>query len=405
MPLFEYRARDQRGILVTGHMEGLATETVKGLLGDQGLIPLNVKRVQTKAPKLFQFKFLKKVTTDEIVLMTRQFHTLFKSGMSMETILGTLARQTKNKKLKETLQQIQTDVSQGSTLANGFAKHADIFDELYINMLSAGEQAGILEESLKNLSTLLQKEIEIKSNVKSATLYPKIVCSVLCIATTVMLIWVIPQFTQFYAHYHAQLPLPTRIMVGASHVIRHYGWVVVLIVAGLFLALRQYYHTPTGKFKIDQLKWAVPVFGELGKKIANARFAHLLASLYRSGLSITKALGLVETVIENEVMSRDIRQIRMQIEKGQSIAKAMQETRCFAPILIEATAVGEKTGSLDTMLEGLGEHYDTEIQHMTKNLTTMLEPFLLFFIFGMVALFALSIFLPIWNLSSVVMHH
>lgn len=404
MPLFAYRARDQKGILVTGHLEGMGAESVKRSLGEQGLIPLNVKPIPKKIGWLPKFKFLKKVQTEEIVLMTRQFHTLFQSGMSMETILSTLHKQTKNKAFKETLQRIQTDISQGSTLTKAFGKHPDVFDDLYVHMLEAGEQSGILEGVLQNLADLLQKEIEIKQGVKSATLYPKIVVFVLVMATVVILVWVIPELSKFYGHYKATLPLPTRILMGASYAVRYYGWVVALFATALYLSFQRYYQTPGGRFRIDRLKWQTPVFGSLGQKIANARFAHLLSALYRSGLSITKSLSLVEAVIGNEVMARDIRKIRSQIEKGQSISQGMRETTSFAPILVESTAVGEKSGSLDTMLEGLGRHYDTDIQHTTKNLTTLLEPFLLFFIFGMVALFAVAIFLPIWQISSVVMH-
>lgn len=403
MPLFTYRARDQKGILVTGYLEGLSLLAIKTSLGEQGLIPINVDPVKARR-SWFPKKWFKKVKQEEIVLMTRQFYTLFKSGMGMETILWTLQRQTKNKTLRETLARIQTDISQGSTLANAFSRHPAIFDELYTHMLTAGEQAGILEQVLLNLANLLQKEMELKAQVKSSTLYPKIVLFVLTVAATVMLVWVIPQFAKFYAHYHAALPLPTQILVGLSDVMRYYGWAVALALCGIYLALWNYYQTPAGRFRIDKLRFEVPVFGSLGQKIANARFAHLLGALYRSGLSITKSLGLVETVMENEVMARDIRKIRTQIEKGQSIAKAMEETESFSPLLIEATAVGEKTGSLDSMLEGLGEHYDTDIHHTTKNLTTLLEPILLFFIFGIVALFALAIFLPIWRMSSAVLH-
>lgn len=403
MPLFAYRARDQRGILVTGYLEGLAAEVIRGLLSEQGLIPLSVKMVQRKNEWIPQFHFLKKVKDEEIVLMTRQFHTLFKAGMSMESLLGTLSRQTKNKTLQETLQRIQTDISQGSTLAKAFAKHPKIFNDLYISMLEAGEEAGILEMVLKNLSELLDKEVEIRTGVKSATLYPKMVIAVLGIASTVMLMWVIPEFAKFYAHYDAELPLPTRILLGASHILRYYGWAVLLAGIGLYFALRRYYQTPKGKFRIDTWRWKIPVFGALSQKIANSRFAHILAALYQSGLSITKSLGLVEKVIENEVMAKDIRLIRAQIEKGQSIAEAMQNARSFTPMLIESTAIGEKTGSLDDMLRGLGEHYDVEIHHMIKNLTTLLEPLLLVFIFGMVALFALAIFLPIWSMSGAIM--
>lgn len=404
MPLFAYRARDQRGILITGHLEGLAANPVRNLLSEQGLIPLSIKLVQTQKNWFPQPAFLKKVKAEEIVLMTRQFHTLFKAGMSMENLLGTLARQTKNKTLNETLQRIQTDVSQGSTLAKAFAKHPKIFSELYINMLSAGEEAGILEEVLKNLSDLLEKEVEIKTGVKSATLYPKIVIGVLCIAIVVMLIWVIPEFTKFYAHYKTALPLPTRMLTFASNAVRYYGWVLLVVGIGAWFGFRKYISTPGGRLRYDRLRWKLPVFGDLSQKIANARFARILSSLYRSGLSITKGLSLVEPILDNELIAKDIRLVRSQIERGQGIAESMKQTETFQPMLIEATAIGEKTGSLDDMLQGMAEHYEMEIHHMVKNLTTLLEPILLVFIFGMVTFFVLAIFLPIWNLSSAVLH-
>ena len=404
MPLFAYRARDQKGILVTGHLEGLAAEPVRGLLSEQGLIPLSIRQVQTKKNWTPEFKFLKKVKAEEIVLMTRQFHTLFRAGMSMENLLGTLARQTKNKTLGETLQRIQTDVSQGATLSKAFAKHPKIFNDLYINMLAAGEEAGILEEVLQNLSGLLEKEVEIKTGVKSATLYPKIVIGVLCVAMTVMLIWVIPEFTKFYAHYKTALPLPTRMLTAASNLVRYYGWVLLLAGIGLWFGFRKYVSTPGGRLRYDSLRWRLPVFGDLSQKIANARFARILSSLYRSGLSITKGLSLVEPILDNELVAKDIRLIRSQIEKGQGIAESMKQTQTFQPMLIEATAIGEKTGSLDDMLQGMAEHYEIEIHHTVKNLTTLLEPILLVFIFSMVTFFVLAIFLPIWNLSGAVMH-
>lgn len=402
MPFFAYRARDQRGLLVTGHLEGFGIQSIKNLLSEQGLIPLSVRPIAAKVDWLPRPRFLKKVKTEELILMTRQFYTLFKSGMSMETLLGTLAKQTGNKVLRETLQRIQMDVSQGSTLSRAFAKHPKVFDDLYISMLAAGEEAGILEEILKNLGDLLQKELDIHLGIKSATLYPKLVVGVLVVAMVVMLLVVVPQFAKFYAHYKAQLPFPTRLLMLLSDMVRYYGWLVFLFFTGVYFTYRRYYATPSGRYKIDFLKWSLPIFGPLGRKIANARFAHILSSLYHSGFSITKGLQLVEEIIENEVMVKDIRKVRADIERGQSISEAMRRTESFSPILVESTAVGEKTGALDDMLKGLAEHYDLEISHTIKNLTTLLEPLLLFSIFGMIALFALAIFMPIWNISRAV---
>lgn len=404
MPVFAYRARDQRGILVTGRLESLAADPIKKILSEQGLIPISVKAIQTQVDWLPEPKFLRKVQPQELLAMTRQFYTLFKAGMSMETLLGILARQTKNKVLNETLNRIQTEVSQGSTLAKAFGQHPKIFDELYVNMLSAGEEAGILEEVLKNLGVLIEKEIEIRAAIKSATLYPKLVIGVLCLAMTSMLIWVVPEFAKFYANYKATLPLPTRILTQVSEIVRSYTWVLVLLIGAVYLLIRRYYHTPAGRMKLDRWRWAIPVFGPLSQKIANARFSHLLSSLYKSGFSITKGLALIENILDNAVMVKDLQNVRTEIERGTSLSEAMRNTKSFSPMLIEATAIGEKTGSLDDMLKELGTHYDSEIQHTVKNLTTLLEPFLLFMIFGMVGFFALAIFLPIWNISRAVLH-
>ena len=402
MSFFEYRARDPNGLLVTGRLESSGIEAVRVLLSDQGLIPIRVAAESRQIRIPHKFQFFKKVQPQEILMLTRQFHTLFRAGMSMESLLATLSRQTKNKTLAETLQHIRTDVQGGSTLAKAFAKHPAIFSELYTSMIAAGEEAGILEVVLEQLSTLLEKEEQLKSNVKSATLYPKIVIFVLLMATVVIMTVVMPKFAAFYGHYKAELPLPTRILMTTSHLIRDYVWMWIFVGAGLWFAVQRYYGTVRGRLRIDKWKWQLPVFGSLGQMVGNARFAHIIAALYRSGMSVTRALSIAEKVMDNEAICREIRSVVADVEKGQTISNAMRRCHYFAPILIETTAIGEKTGSLDTMLEGLGKHYDEEVAHTLKNLTTLLEPFLLFFIFGMVSLFALAIFLPIWNMSRVV---
>lgn len=407
MPLFVYRARDPNGLLVTGELEssppsGGTPAAVKLLLSNQGLIPISVENAKGQLQFGEKFAFGKKVSPQDLVMMTRQFYTLFKAGMSMESLLGTLSKQTKNKFLSETLQQVRTAVQGGSTLGKAFAKHPKVFSELYVSMMSAGEEAGILEVVLAQLSSLLEKEEQLKSNVKSATLYPKIVLFVLLMASIVILTFVMPKFASFYGHYKAELPLPTRLLMVTSDLMRRDAWIIALVSFGLWRLFKRYYRTAKGHLRVDRLRWKIPVFGSLGQKVANARFSHVVAALYKSGMSITRALTITEGIMDNEAFRRDIRGVVADVERGQSISDAMRRTQYFAPIVIEATAIGEKTGSLDTMLEGLGAHYDEEVAHTLKNLTTLLEPFLLFFIFGMVAVFALAIFLPIWNMSKVV---
>lgn len=406
MPTFLYRARDSQGLLITGELEAGGSEELKVYLSDRGLIPLSVKAA-ARGLELSSLKkiFRGRVKAEEILVVTRQFYSLFKAGMGMEAVLGTLTRQTTNKRLKEALQRIRSDVSSGESLSKAFSAHRDIFGDLYVSMLAAGEEAGILEEVLGNLCNLLEKEMQIHSSVKSATLYPRIVVFVLVVATVVIMTVVVPKFASFYAHYKAELPLPTRIVTGFSDFVKNDWYLIGLFAGGLWLAYKRFTRTATGRRKIGSFRFRVPVFGPLNVKVANARFCHILSALYRSGLPMTRCLEITAGTIENGAFMREVDFLKGEIMGGKTISEAMLQCRYFTPVIIDATAVGEKTGSLDEMLESMGTHYDMEVGHTIKNLTTLLEPFLLIFLFGMVACFALAIFLPIWNMSKVVIGH
>ncbi len=406
MSTFYYKARDNQGLLVTGELEVNTEHELISYFSDHGLIPLAVK----KTTQGFNLNFLKslfqqRIKEEEILVLTRQFFTLFKAGMSMESVIGTLIRQTSNKRLKDVLQRIRAKVASGEGLSKSFAGYSDVFGDLYTSMLAAGEEAGILEEVLENLAGLLEKEIQIKTSVRSATLYPKIVIFVLIAATIVIMTFVVPQFASFFSHYKADLPLPTRILMGTSNFFKNFWYVVILVGSGSVLLYKKYAKTGRGQLNLGRLRFRLPVFGLLNIKIANSRFCHILGALYRSGLPITRCLEITGKTIENGAFMREVDLLKDEVTKGKTISEGMETCQYFTPVIIDATAVGEKTGSLDEILESMGEHYDVEVQHTIKNLTTLLEPFLLFFIFGMVAVFALAIFLPIWNISRVVTHH
>lgn len=405
METFSYRARDLNGLLVIGQMEAEASEPVKTTLGDQGLIPIEVAEGKGRFSRGLSLDIFNQVAGEELMLFTRQFATLFKAGMDVQTLLNTLGNQTKNKYFADAIRKIKLDVASGTSLSRAFASHPKIFGELYTNMVAAGEEAGILDEVLKQIGTLLEKEITLKASVKSATLYPKIVVFVLLAASVVLMTFVIPKFSAFYGHYGAELPLPTRMMLGISAFVRGYWYIVAGSTAALVIAFKKWSATLRGGLIVDKIKWRLPVFGELGQKVANARFSNILGALYKAGLPITEGLEITSKTIGNAAFSQEIMQVRGEVKKGKSIAGAMREMHYFSPLLVEATAIGEKSGALDDMYFSVGSHYDTEVSHTLKNLTTLLEPMLLFGVFGMVTLFALAIFLPMWNLSKVVLHH
>lgn len=402
MALFFYKARDGKGELVSGEMEATSSDELKENISSEGLIPILVKEIKPGGVSKSMLNWIGKVKTEEMMVSTRQFYTLFKAGISMDTILGTLSKQAGSKTMRTVISKVRTDVAAGATLGQAFSRHPKVFNELYVSMLMAGEQAGILERVLQELIKLIEKEEEIKRSIKSATLYPKIVIFVLVLAVTVLMTFVVPKFTSFYAHYDAELPIATQIMIATSNFMRGYWYILLLIVAGVFFVYHRYYNTRSGRLTVDALKFRLPIFGQLGVKIAASRFGHILSALYKSGLPMPRCLEIVSNVIGNEAYSIEIKKLREGIQKGATMADTMSQLSYFPPVIIETTAVGEKTGALDEMLNAIADHYELEVTHNIKNLTTLLEPILLGLIFGMVAILALAIFLPIWNMSSIV---
>lgn len=399
MPEFAYKARDSRGVLVQGFLPAESMNAVRVKLSEQGLIPISVSSAGSNTLLKLNLMLKKKVKPEELVIFTKQFYTLFRAGMGMEVLLSTLAKQAQNSTLQEALEAIRNDVQQGMSLAKAFGKHPAIFNELYISMLTSGEEAGILEEVLKQLADVIDKEVAMNKGIKSAMLYPKIVIGVLVLASVVLMTVVIPKFQSFFASFKKELPLPTRLMIWCSNFMTSYFPLMVGMAIALKIMFNRYYATPKGKLMVDRLKFRMFVFGPLALKVCNARFANILSSLYRSGLPVTKALAITANTIGNEAYARDVKILMSQVELGHGIADSMRQLTYFSPVIVEATAIGERTGALDEMLKSISEHFEMEINHTVKNLTTLLEPLLLVVIFGMVTLFALAIFLPIWGMS------
>lgn len=402
MPLYHYKARDKNGAAVVGEIEAASATELKENLFREGMIPIEATDASKELSLNALGSLFDRVNDEAMLIFVRQFYTLFKAGVSMDTIMSTLSRQIANKPLRNAIIRIRTDIASGSTLEQAFGRHPRVFNEFFVAMLAAGEEAGILEYVLKQLAQLLEKEFEIKKSVKGAMLYPKIIVFVLISAIVFLLSFVIPKFVMFYARYGAELPLPTRILIGASNVVRDYWYIVLIIVGAAYFLYRRYAATRVGRYKIDRLRFSMPVFGALQLKIASARFCHIMAALYRSGLSMPRSLDVVGDVIGNQAFALEVRKIRDDIQKGATLSEAMQRHEYFPPVVVETTMVGEMSGTLDEMLSTVAEHFDLEISHTIKNLTTLLEPLLLVSIFGIVALLALAIFLPIWNLSRVV---
>lgn len=389
--------------MVTGTLEGPSVAVVNDALASRGLFPISMhpRGLDLTIKSLFN----RGVKTRDLVNLTRQFEVMFAAGTPMDRILATLERQTKHEGLKEAMSKIHKDVSSGTRLSDAFAKHPRYFDHLYTSMLSVGEVGGVLNRVLKGLAGILGKEDRIKSKIKSAMLYPKIVILVLVIVAALMLIFVIPVFGDFYANYGAKLPLPTLILIAASKVMTGYWWLAGSVAGVGYWWWRRFKKSVRGKELLSYVEFHFPVFGSLNLLAANARFGHLLGALYRAGLPLSRSLEVVADTIDNLRYARDVQYLKQELDKGRSLSIAMDESEYFTPLMKEVTAVGEQTGKLDDMLETTATFYDEEVDEMLKNLTTLIEPLLLFGIFGMVGLLALAVYMPIWNLSQVVNPH
>lgn len=407
MAQFQYKARNRTGALVVGKIESANINEAKNQLSMQGLFPIQVTGksagdIEIKIPFL---NSKPKVNEKDIVLFTKQFYTLFQAGMSVETILSTLAKQQKNISFQNALDTIRKEIQEGSSMAQAFGRQTHVFSPLYINMLASGEEAGILEEVLGQLADFVEKDYTMRNNIKGAMMYPKIVLVVLVLAIVLMMTFVVPQFKQFFAKFEADLPLPTQILMACSEFFTTYWYIGLIGTVSLIVGYKKFSDTVFGRQYLDRLALRIPIFGPLNLKVCNARFANIVASLYKGGMPVTKALEITAKTIGNVILMADIKRVQVDVEKGSGIADSMRKHENFSPIVVEATLIGEKSGSIDGMLHSISKHFDMEINHTVKNLTSLIEPILLGCIFAIVLGFALAIFLPMWGMSQAVLKH
>ncbi len=345
---------------------------------------------------------LTRVKLSELIVFTRQFATLFSAGVPIDVILARLSEQTVSVRLKEVTAQIRKDVTGGMSLSEAFGKHRKIFSDLYINMLRVGEESGTLDIVLERLATILETELDTRNKIKTATRYPKMVVTAIAIAFTIIITFVIPRFVSLFTHFGAQLPLPTRILIGVNYFFQHFWFIVLGSVIAIVVAFREYYKTKQGKYLIDKYLLRLPIIGTLVHKIYISRMIRILGLLYKSGIAIVDALEIVSNVTNNEIAREATLEIKRDVESGATIAAPFFRSTFFPNVVADMVAVGEETGRLDEMLFKAADYYDEEIEYAIKNLSSAIEPILLVFIAGMVLLLALGVFLPMWNMVRVV---
>jgi type IV pilus assembly protein PilC len=398
MPVFNYTARTLTGELQSGSLDLPSRDEVVAHLRKNRMIVVKVQQ----APRDIKISFGSGIRTRDIVIFTRQFATMINSGLPLVQALDILAEQTENKALKDVTRAVVYDVESGHTLADALRKHPKAFSELYVNMVAAGEAGGILDTILLRLATFMEKNDALVRKVKGAAIYPAVIMTVAAIAIVVLLIFVIPVFRSMFADVHMELPLPTRIVIGASDFLKSFWYLLFAGIAVLIFGTRRYYATPGGRLNLDKVMLALPVLGDVIRKSAVSRFTRTLGTLIASGVSILDGLEITAKTAGNRVIHDAIMESRSSIAGGETIAAPLQKSKVFPPMVISMIAVGEQTGGLDEMLTKIADFYDEEVDAAVENLLALMEPVMIVFLGVVVGGMIVAMYLPIFNMVGAV---
>ncbi len=401
MPVFEYTARNAAtGQIMKGTLDVPSRDDVLKHIKQQKMIVVNVR----EQPKQLSFGALGKkgIKTRDIVIFTRQFATMINSGLPLVQSLDILAKQTENAALADVTKQVVFDVESGHTLADAFSKHPKAFTDLYVNMVAAGEAGGILDTILMRLATFLEKSDALIRKVKGAMVYPGVIFSVAGIAVAVLLIFVIPTFQKMFASVNMELPLPTRIVIAMSDFLINYWWALIAIIAGIVYAIKQYYKTPDGRLRLDQMLLNAPVLGDMLRKSAVSRFTRTLGTLISSGVSILDGLEITAKTAGNRVIHDAVMASRNSIAGGDTIAAPLEKSKVFPPMVISMIAVGEQTGGLDEMLTKIADFYDEEVDVAVGALLSLMEPMMIVVLGVIVGGMVVAMYLPIFDMMNAV---
>ncbi|MBI5048303.1 MAG: type II secretion system F family protein [Deltaproteobacteria bacterium] len=402
MPIFTYEGKTLSGEPRKGEIEAASLAVATTALRRQQIITSKLSEKKTGA---FSFKIPGlggKVTTKEIVIFTRQFATMIDAGLPLVQCLDILSGQQQNQLFKTTLTEIKKSVEGGSTFADALRKHPKIFDDLYVNLVAAGEVGGILDTILNRLAGFMEKAEKLKGKVKGALTYPAVICIIAGIVVAVLLLYVVPIFQGMFKDFGSALPAPTQVVVNLSEGLKKYWWVFGAIIAGLAVAYKWFYSTPKGKAIIDDIMLKLPVFGDLLRKTAVARFTRTMATMMASGVPILDALEIVAKTAGNKTIEAAIMKTRTALSQGKTLAEPLAETKVFPSMVVQMIAVGESTGALDAMLSKIADFYEEEVDQAVDTLMSLIEPLLMAFLGVVVGGLVITMYLPIFKLAGAV---
>ncbi len=399
MPVYVWKGKNQYGEKRKGEVEA----------PDQAAALAHVKRMRITDPAVKEKPkdllenipfFQPRVTDKDVVVFTRQLATMIDAGLPLVQCLEILSKQQENKTFKKTIAAIQEDVEAGTTFADSMRKHPKVFDNLYSNMIEAGETGGILDTILNRLALFMEKTMALKKKIKGAMTYPAICLAISILILVVILVFVIPVFEEMFSQMDAALPVPTQIVVAISRAFKeNLLWIILPIVLIAYI-FKKVYSTEKGRFRIDQTFLHLPVVGVLIRKVAVAKFTRTLSTMLQSGVPILEALQVVAKTAGNKVIERAVFRVADAIAEGRPMAEPLMESGVFPNMVVQMINVGESVGALDTMLEKIADFYDEEVDQAVANLTAMIEPFMMVFLGGMIGALVVAMYLPIFEMAS-----
>jgi type IV pilus assembly protein PilC len=401
MPTFTYQGRNRLNELVKGEKDATNQEELRGLLRREQVVMTTAKEKgrEFAIPKIGAKK---KVGAKELAIFTRQFSVMIDAGLPLVQCIDILAGQQKNKFFQDVLNQVRQNVEEGSTLANALAKHPKVFDALFTNMVEAGETGGVLDLILQRLSTLIEKVVKLKRSIVSASIYPVAVILVAVIAVAIIMVVVIPQFEQIFLGLLGPgegLPLPTQFVMTLSRFLAGWGGLATLIgIIGASVGTHFYYKTPKGRWNLDTLMLKIPIFGDILRKVAVARFSRILSTLLSSGVPILQSLDITAKTAGNVVIERGIMKVREGVERGETFVEPLKAANVFPHMVSQMVGVGEQTGAMDAMLGKIADFYEDEVDSAIADLLGLIEPVLIMFLGVTIGGIVISMYLPLFSL-------
>ena len=397
MASFEWKGRDRGGRPQSGLVVADSKEAVLAILRRQQIVPTTVKE---RGKEIAVPRLRRGVDEKTLAVFTRQFSVMIDAGLPLVQCLQILGDQEEHKGFQRVLIQVREDVEAGASLANAMRKHPQAFNDLYVNMVAAGEAGGILDNILQRLATYIEKAAKLKAQVKAALMYPAAVIAVAIMVVYIILWKVIPVFASLFTSLGAELPLPTRIVITLSKFVGNFWWLIIGAVVVAAIAIRRYYATEQGKLMIDRILLRAPILGGVLRKIAVARFCRTLGTLLAAGVPVLESLDITARTAGNAVIERAILEVRRQVEEGKTMAEPLKATNQFPAMVVQMIGVGEATGAMDTMLAKIAEFYEEEVDVAVAGLMKLIEPLMIVFLGVVIGGIVISMYLPMFDLIS-----